>query len=350
MCIKYRTETEEMMHNKTTYSEAIYQAFDYLLGNHPEVFVLGQGLWSPWYVGNTMLNLDKKYGKERIIDSPVSEEACTGIGVGASLFGYRPIILHPRIDFMILAADPIVNQASKWSYMLGGQAHPAVTIRGIINRGGEQGAQHSQALHSWFAHVPGLRVVMPATAADARDLFIAAVLSDDPVLYMDDRWLYDCAEELAPIEPLNLAEVGPKVLKTGADITLVGASYSTYLAKQAADLLEKDNINAEVIDLRVINPLDPTVIIESVKKTGRLVVVDGSWRNCGLAGEVIASVVESVRPGVLKAPPLRITLPDAPAPTSKVLEECYYPTPESIAEAVQHKFFAPVGLSVSVRF
>lgn len=339
-----------MMHSKTTYSEAIYQAFDYLLGNHPEVFVLGQGLWSPWYVGNTMLNLDKKYGKDRIIDSPVSEEACTGVGVGASLFGYRPIILHPRIDFMILATDPIVNQASKWSYMLGGQASPAVTIRGIINRGGEQGAQHSQSLHSWFAHIPGLRVVMPATAADARDLFIAAVLSDDPVLYIDDRWLYDRVSELGPVEPMNLAHIKPKILRAGNDVTIVGSSYSTYLAEQAAELLARDNIQAEVIDLRVINPFDPCVIIESVKKTGRLVVVDGSWRNCGLAGEVIARVVESIRPGMLKAAPLRVTLPDAPAPTSKVLEESYYPTAETIAESIQHTYFAPVGLKVSVHF
>ena len=136
-----------MKAQKSNYGTAILEAFEYLLENYPEVFVIGQGLWSPWYVGNSMTNLDKKFGVERIIDTPVSESACTGAAVGASLAGMKPIVVHPRMDFMLYAMDAIVNQASKWSHMLGGQAHPGVTIRGIINRGGEQGAQHSQALH-----------------------------------------------------------------------------------------------------------------------------------------------------------------------------------------------------------
>ena len=337
------------MSQNTSYSEAIYQAFDYLLATYPEVFVLGQGLWSPWYVGNTMIDLDKKYGKERVIDSPVSEEACTGMGVGASLFGYRPIILHPRIDFMILATDPLVNQAAKWSSMLGGQANPAVTIRGIVNRGGEQGAQHSQALHSWFAHIPGLRVVMPASVADARDLFISSVLSNDPVLYIDDRWLYERTDNLPPIEEVPLHRVGPKVVRTGSDVTLVGASYSAYLAEQAAEVLVQQGVSAEVVDLRVINPLQYETVVESVRKTGRLVVVDGSWRTCGLAGEIIAGVSESMNPSLFKAAPLRITLPDAPAPTSKVLEQEYYPTPMGIASTIKSTLFSLGALAADVR-
>ena len=159
---------------KHKYSSAMLSAFEYLLENYPEVFIIGQGLWSPWYVGDTMTDLDLKFGIERVIDTPVSESACTGAAVGASLAGMKPIVVHPRMDFMIYAMDPIVNQAAKWSHMFGGQAHPGVTIRSIINRGGEQGAQHSQALHAWFAHVPGLRVVMPSTVQDARDLLIAS--------------------------------------------------------------------------------------------------------------------------------------------------------------------------------
>ena len=174
---------------KYNYGSAICAAFEYVLDTYPEAFILGQGLWSPWYVGNSMTGLDKKYGTHRVIDTPVSELACTGAGVGAALAGMKPIVVHPRMDFMLYAMDAIVNQAAKWSHMVGGQAHPGVTIRAIINRGGEQGAQHSQALHAWFAHIPGLRVVMPATVADARDLLIAAVVSRDPVIYIDDRWL-----------------------------------------------------------------------------------------------------------------------------------------------------------------
>lgn len=250
---------------KTSYGHAIRAGFQYLLKNHPNVFTIGQGLWSPWYVGNSMTDLDVEFGKERVIDSPVSEAACTGAAIGASLCGYRPVVIHPRVDFMILAVDQIVNQAAKWSHMLGGQAHPSVTIRGIVNRGGEQGAQHSQALHAWFAHIPGLRVVLPATVKDARDLLIASVLCDDPVLYIDDRWCYEDEMELpGPVE-LDLAKEGPQILKAGDQFTLVGASFSTKLCLQAADLL-KDEISCEVIDLRIINPLDISRVVESVKK------------------------------------------------------------------------------------
>ncbi len=324
-----------------TYCQGILEGFTYLLERHPEVFVIGQGLWSPWYVGNTMRDLDKRFGKSRIMDTPVSEDATTGIAGGASLCGYRPIVVHPRIDFMVLASNSIVNQIAKWSHMLGGQAHPAVTIRAIVNRGGEQGAQHSQALHSWFAHIPGLRVVMPATANDARDLLISSVLCDDPVLYIDDRWCYDFAEDERPINTNALETQGPRIIREGSDITLVGSSFSTILCLQAAEELEKHGISAEVVDLRIINPLKIEVILQSVSKTRRLCVVDGSWANCGLGGEVIASVMEKTVPSLLLASPSRITLPAAPAPTSKVLEDDYYPTISNIVERTLHLFPDP---------
>jgi pyruvate dehydrogenase E1 component beta subunit len=317
------------------YADGILQAFNYLLENHKEVFVFGQGLWSPWYVGSTMKDLDKKFGVERVIDSPVSEVAVTGAAVGASLCGYRPIVVHPRVDFMILAVDQIVSQAAKWSSMFGGQVHPAVTIRGIVNRGGEQGAQHSQALHSWFAHIPGLRVVMPATARDARDLLVASVLSDDPVLYIDDRWLYDWEDPDPGLEILKLSEVGPHILKEGNDITIVSASYSTKLAMDAAKDLEKEGLSVEVVDMRVVNPIKWEKIIASVKKTGRLLAVDGGWQNCGLAGEIMAGVMEQLPLSSFKSSPKRITLTNAPAPTSKVLEEIYYTKSSQISDAVK---------------
>lgn len=316
------------------YGSAIREAFVYLLDTHPEVFVIGQGLWAKWYVGNSMTDLDKIYGTDRIMDSPVSELACTGAAVGASLCGYRPVVVHPRVDFMLYAMDAIVNQAAKWSHMVGGQAHPAVTIRGIVNRGGEQGAQHSQALHSWFAHVPGLRVVMPATALDARDLLISAVLCDDPVIYIDDRWLYDLEEDLPPVIERPLEREGPHVVREGRDVTLVGASYSTQQCLLAARALGEAGVSAEVVDLRVLNPLDATCIVESVRKTGLLCVVDGGWRTCGMAGEIIARAVESLPPSALKASPVRLTLPDAPAPSSAPLENAYYTTERQVVEAV----------------
>ena len=254
---------------RRSYGAAIRDAFVYLLDTYPNVFVMGQGVWAKWYVGNTMTDLDKIYGVERIMDSPVSELACTGAAVGASLCGYRPIVVHPRMDFMLYAVDAIVNQAAKWSLMTGGQAHPAVTIRAIINRGGEQGAQHSQALHSWFAHVPGLRVVMPSCPADARDLLIASVLCDDPVLYVDDRWLYEVEEDLPPIAERCLAHEGARVVTAGDAVTLVGAGYSAHLCRMAAAALGNQGVSAEVVDVRVLNPLEPQAILDSVKKTRR---------------------------------------------------------------------------------
>ena len=323
------------MGKKLSYGSAICAGFQYLLKEHPEVFAIGQGLWSPWYVGNSMKDLERDFGKTRIIDSPVSELACTGAALGASLCGYRPIIIHPRMDFMVLAADQLINQASKWHSMLGGQASAPLTIRGIINRGREQGAQHSQALHSMYAHIPGLRVVMPATVADARDLLIASVLSDDPVLYIDDRWLYTLEDELSEPKEIALSKQVPVVRQEGSDITLVGASYSYELCRQAGNQLAQEGIHCELIDLRVVNPLDYSAIVASVEKTKRLCVVDGSWANCGLAGEIIAGVAERVAPSIWASSPKRITLPDAPAPTSKVLEDIYYTKVTDIVNSVK---------------
>ena len=317
------------------YGTAILAAFEYLLDKYPEVFVIGQGLWSPWYVGNSMTDLEKKFGKERVIDTPVSESACTGAAVGAALAGMKPVIVHPRIDFMLYAMDSVVNQAAKWSYMFAGQAHPGVTIRAIINRGGEQGAQHSQSLHSWFAHIPGLRVVMPSSVADARDLLVAAVLCPDPVVYLDDRWLYEQVAELPPIKELDLRDIGPKVVYEGSQLTIFATSYSTLIAQNAALELKEQGISVEVIDGRVINPLDIKSVILSVEKTGRLLVVDGGWSSCGLSGEVIAGTIENINPNVLKARPRRITLPASPAPTAKVLENAYYPNAALIVEHVK---------------
>jgi len=306
------------------YDEAILKGFDYLLKVYPEVFIIGQGLWSPWYVGNTMNNLEKKYGKERIIDTPVSESACTGAAVGASLKGMKPVIVHPRMDFLLYAMDSIVNHAAKWSYMFGGQASPSVTVRAIINRGGEQGPQHSQALHSWFAHVPGLTVVMPSSVQDAKDLLIASVLSKGPVIYIDDKWLYGQEAILKDSKKINLSSIKPKIINSGKDITIVGCGHSLMLAKQSNKTLLANGIKAEIIDLRIVNPFKPETIVKSVLKTRRLLVVDPGTRTAGFAAEVISSVVEKLPIKTLLAQPVRITLPDAPAPTSSNLEKNYY--------------------------
>ena len=325
-----------MKTKKYNYGTAILSAFEYLLENYKETFVIGQGLWSPWYVGNSMTDLDKKFGKDRVIDTPVSESATTGAAIGAS--GMKPIVVHPRMDFMLYAMDAIVNQAAKWSHMFGGQAHPGVTIRSIINRGGEQGAQHSQALHAWFAHVPGLRVVMPSTVADARDLLIASVLCKDPVIYIDDRWLYEQEADLPPIVELDLKDQKPQISLEGTDVTIVASGHSSYLVRKASDKLKTLNISPEIIDVRVLNPLYIYDIIKSVKKTRKLVVVDSGWISSGFSAELVAKVVENIEVNCLTNPPVRIALPDAPAPTASVLEKEYYTSVEDILKKVKILF------------
>ena len=317
------------------YGDAIREGFQYLLADDPSVLVIGQGLWSPWYVGNTMRDLEHEFGKSRVIDTPVSELACTGAAIGAAMSGYRTIVTHPRVDFALLAVDQMVNQAAKWNSMFGGQSSVPVVFRLIVNRGGEQGAQHSQSLYSWFAHIPGLRVVTPATPADARDLLIAATLSDDPVVYIDDRWLYDLDADIGPPVPVDLDKIEPKVLREGNDVTLVGFSWSTRLVSEAADQLALDGIAAEVIDLRVLNPLRLHTVMASVAKTGRLVVAEGDWSSCGVAAEVICQCITELGPSAFSSPPVRINLAPAPAPTSRPLEASYYPTVDDVVRAAR---------------
>ncbi len=315
-----------------SYAQAIREASAQLLESDSRVFMFGQGLWSPWYVGSSMKDLDKDYGRDRVIDSPVSENATTAAGVGAALAGMRPIIIHPRMDFMILAMDPIINQASNWSYIFGGQRGVPLTVRAIINRGGEQGAQHSQALQAHFAHIPGLKVVMPATARDAKGLLISAVRDGNPVMYLEDRWLYEVEDDVP--EGLFETPIGKaQIRQQGSDITIVALSYMNSLVKKALPTLTAAGINVEHIDLVSAKPWDRETLLQSVQKTGRLIVADTGWLTCGMAAEIAAAMGELAF-DYLKSPIRRFTLPDSPAPTSRTLEAAYYPTPDHLIELV----------------
>jgi acetoin:2,6-dichlorophenolindophenol oxidoreductase subunit beta len=316
-----------------TYAQAIREAFAQLLATDPRVFVIGQGVWSPWYAGTSMKDLDKEFGRDRIIDSPVSENATTGAAIGAALAGMRPIVFHPRMDFMLLAVDPIVNQAANWSHMFAGRVNVPVVIRAAINRGGEQGAQHSQALQAMFAHIPGLKVVMPATAYDAKGLLIAAVQDGNPVMYIDDRWLYDERSDV-PEEMYHVPIGTAAIRREGADVSIVATSYMAVQAVKAAEVLEDRDVDAEVIDLRSLAPWDKECVFRSVRKTGRLLVADAAWKTCGVAAEVAATVAEEIFE-VLKAPIARVCLPDSPAPTSAPLEKAYYVGADDIVLAAE---------------
>ena len=314
---------------KLSYSLAINEAFHQMMETDPSVFIIGQGVKSPWYVGNTARGLIERFGPERVIDTPVSENAMTGVAVGAAIAGMRPVVVHPRMDFMLYAFDPIINEAANWSYMCGGNSHVPVVIWGIINRGGEQAAQHSQALHAMFAHAPGLKVVMPSTPYDAKGLMISAIKDDNPVVYIDDRWLYGIEDDVP--EDIYEVPIGKGILrKEGSDVSVVSISYMCQESLKAAYDLEKDGISVEMIDLRTAKPLDEEIIMKSVRKTGRLVIVDGGWKFCGYAAE-IAAVVSEKALEYLKLPVKRITLMDVPAPASRTLEKAYYLTYKEIA-------------------
>lgn len=316
------------------YALAINEALHQMMEADESVFLIGQGVKSPWYVGRTAEGLLDRFGPERVIDTPVSENAITGAAVGAALAGMRSVVVHPRMDFMLYAFDPIINQAANWSYMNGGKLSAPVVFWCIINRGGEQAAQHSQAIHALFAHIPGLKVIMPSTPFDAKGLMISAIKDDNPVVYIDDRWLHGTEADV-PEGSYEIPIGKGDVKREGTDITLVAVSYMVKLALEAAKELDENGIDVEVVDPRTIKPLDKDIILESVSRTGRLAIADVGWKTFGIAAEISAMVNEEAF-GKLKAPVCRISLPDLPAPASSPLENAYYPTVESISSVIEN--------------
>jgi pyruvate dehydrogenase E1 component beta subunit len=320
------------------YSEAINLAiFDSMQANE-KMIILGQGVWSPFYVGQTMDGIEQAFGRLRVIDTPVSENAITGIALGAAIAGSTTLVIHPRMDFMILAMDPIVNAAAKWRYALDWQSAIPLTIRTIINRGGEQGAQHSQSLQSWFAHIPGLRVAMPSNPQDAYYLLRACIDSPDPCIFVEDRWDYSFEEEFELTREIPVLEkLGPKIKKTGGDLTLLSYGHAVNQCLEAAEILQEKGMGVEVIDLRILSPLVLDVVYESVLKTGKFAIVEETWAPSSVGSEVLSKVIENVFPG-LKKEPLRINLPFTPAPTSPKLEEHFYFSADFVARKILEKF------------
>lgn len=319
------------MTRELKYSQAIHEALDYCLGADASVYLMGLGVPDPKGIFGTTLGLQEKYGQGRVMDMPTAENGMTGIALGSALVGMRPIMVHQRIDFAVLAMEQIVNQAAKWHYMFGGKAKVPMVIRLLIGRGWGQGTQHSQSLHAWFAHVPGLKVVMPATPADAKGLMISAVEDDNPVIYIEHRWLHNIKGPVEP-GPTRTPLGKARVVREGSDVTLVGVSYMTLEAIRAAEYLAEEGISAEVIDLRSVRPLDRETLLSSVRKTGRLVVADTGWALAGLSAELLALASEHAF-DALKAAPQRFTLPDCPIPSTPGLANECYPYANDLAAA-----------------
>ncbi|MCG2825563.1 MAG: alpha-ketoacid dehydrogenase subunit beta [Thermoplasmatales archaeon] len=320
------------MGRKIKYSEAIREALAQSMAKDEGVFIMGLCVDDPKGIFGTTLNLHKEFGRNRVFDVPISENTITGVGIGSALAGMRPVIVHARIDFMFYSMDQIVNHAAKWCYMSGGKLKVPLTIRGIIGRGWGQGAQHSQNPQALFAHIPGLKVVMPATPYDAKGLLIASIEDNNPVIFIEHRWLYNIRGYVP--EKMYRVPIGKaKIVKRGEDITIAATSYMTIESIKASKILEKIGVNPEVIDIRTIKPIDRKLIIKSVKKTGRLLVVDSGWTTGGIAAEVITSVVESIYTD-LECSSQRICLPDIPTPTSNALTNYFYPRHVDITKKV----------------
>ncbi|MBU1121681.1 MAG: alpha-ketoacid dehydrogenase subunit beta [Candidatus Omnitrophica bacterium] len=317
---------------KLTYPEAIREALDQAISYDERVFVMGQGVDDPSGMFGTTLDLHKKYG-ERVFDTPLAENALTGIAIGSAVAGMRPVYVHNRPDFLLLTMDQIVNHASKWRYMFGGRSKVPLVIRAVIGRGWGSAAQHSQSLHGLFMHVPGIKLVMPSTAYDAKGLLITSIAEDNPVIFIEHRWLFKHKGHV-PEEMYSIPFGKGVVRRAGKDITVVGISCMVIEALQAAKILDEEGFDVEVIDPRTLNPLDEELIIESVKKTGRLIVADTDWKRCGVASEITAVVSEKGW-RYLKAPIRRIGWPDIPTPASYVLEEAFYPGVNDIVETVK---------------
>jgi acetoin:2,6-dichlorophenolindophenol oxidoreductase subunit beta len=320
------------MGREITYAQAILEATDQCMDADPSVYIMGLGVPDPKGIFGTTLGLKDKYGDRRVMDMPVSENAMTGVAIGSAIRGMRPILTHQRVDFMLLSLDQLINNAAKWHYMFDGKMRVPMVIRIIIGRGWGQGPQHSQSLQALFAHIPGLKVVMPSTPYDSKGLLVSSIEDDNPVIFLEHRWLHHIFGEV-PEEIFRVPLGKANVLQEGKDVTVVSTSHMALESFRAVKFLRNKGVEAEVIDLRTIKPLDEETILNSVRKTGRLVVVDGDWKFLGLSAEIIAMVTEKVF-NHLKAPPCRVAFPDIPTPTSRVLSDEFYPGVINIINAV----------------
>lgn len=315
-----------------TYRQALREALFEALKRDPRVFVMGEGVDDPYGVFGSTLDLHKEF-KGRVFDTPIAESSLTGFSVGAALAGMRPVLVHMRMDFMPLSFDQILNHAAKMCYMSGGRVCVPLVIRAIIGKGWGSAAQHSQAIHALFAHMPGIKVVMPATPYDAKGLLLSSIADNNPVIFIEHRWLYDIEGHVP--KRGYLVPIGKGFIrKIGKDVTVLSFSLMVFEAMKAAEKLSQEGVNIEIIDPRSIHPFDEDIIVDSVKKTGRLVIADLGWHTAGIAQIILGRIHNRVRP-YLKSDVKIVSLPDAPTPNSHVLEQEFYRDSTDIMQAVK---------------
>ncbi|MGN7610815.1 alpha-ketoacid dehydrogenase subunit beta [Magnetococcales bacterium HHB-1] len=323
-----RLNREHLISYKEALREGLFMAMDH----DDRVIVIGEGVPDPNAIFGTTQGLQHHFGEERVQDMPLAENGMTGICIGAALGGMRPVLIHQRNDFALLSMDQIVNNAAKWRYLFPHGRGVPLVIRTLIGRGWGQGPQHAQSLQSLFAHIPGLKVIMPTTPADAKGLIISAIEENNPVITFEHRWLYNMrgmVDEGYYKTPLSKA----KKVRDGRHITIASLSLMTLEALWVAEVLKDYGLELEIIDMISLQPLDIEPVIASVQKTGHLMVLDTGWSAFGVSAEIIAQVSEKAFQSLSQSPQ-RITLPDIPTPTSHYLTDDYYPSCAQIAERI----------------
>lgn len=309
--------------NTITFSQAINEALETALRIDDSVITYGLGVTDPYGVFGTTVDLEEKFGSNRVFDMPTSENAMTGVAIGASIGGLKPIMTHQRLDFFLLAMDQLVNNASKYYFMFGKELNIPITIRLIIGRGWGQGPTHSQSLQSWFAHIPGLKVVMPTTPQDAKGLLLESIFDPNPVIFLEHRWLYNMQGEVKKSDDFRVKIGKAEILQVGEDITIVSMSYMSIEALRAATELKKYDINCEIIDVKTISPIDWQTIFNSVEKTKRILVLDTA-NEFGSIGNNIIAKISTKYFGKLKSAPKILALSNIHTPTSYALTKEYY--------------------------
>ncbi len=319
---------------KMKFSQAIFDAYDTVMAQHPEVYLLGVGLSDPKAVFDTIKGLYAKYGSDRVVDGPLAEQMLTGLAFASATLGLRPVLIHHRVDFLPLTLDQILNHAAKWSYMFGGQQCVPMVIRGVVGRGWGNGPQHTQSLHGLFAHIPGIKVVVPSSPQSAKGLTTAAILDNDPVIFIDHRWLHQDEGDVP--EGIYIEEIGKaQILEPGTDATIVAIGPMVQEVLKVSQSYAKQGVSLEVIDLKTLRPIDFPTIFASVRKTGRIVVVDSDWPYGSVNSTIIAEVSKACFES-LRAPPRAVTWPDHPVPSSYGIEPEFYPMAKEIALEVSN--------------
>ena len=313
-------------------TEAIREAIDQCMEMDPSIYVMGLGVPDPKGVFGTTQGLQEKYGTDRVMDMPVAENGMTGVAIGSAMVGCRPILVHQRLDFALLSLDQIINNAAKMHYMFDGKLRVPLVIRLVVGRGWGQGPQHSQSLQALFTHIPGLTVVMPSTPQNAKGLLISAIEDDSPVIFIEHRWVHGAMGQVP--ESMERIPLGQAAMRReGEDLTLIASSYGVMECLRAAEFLDSVGIQAGVLDLQTLVPLDKETIVREVSKTGRAVIVDGAWKTGSYAAEIMAMVTELCW-DELKSPPERICFPDVPTPTSWAIAKDFYPRAVDIVKQV----------------